>query len=166
MTIKIGISGWNFTKIFIRSSLNFINYQELCFDNAGIHHPYCTVRPGINFNWPTFNWPTSTCGLANYRYATYDAHRTRILRVTFAWHMRQIHAGCALHPRIRSKCCAHLPRATRDVTFRPLCILHYSHSSLSWINNYIPFLDNPSHKATTTYNYAILPLFDPLLVKK
>jgi hypothetical protein len=51
----------------------------------------------------------------------YDAHRTQILRVAFAWHMRQIHAECASHPRIRRKCCAHLPRATRDVTFGPLC---------------------------------------------
>jgi hypothetical protein len=25
----------------------------------------------------------------------HDAHRTRILRVTLAWHMRQIHVGCA-----------------------------------------------------------------------
>jgi hypothetical protein len=33
--------------------------------------------------------------------------------------------GCALHPRIRRKRCAHLPheeRATEDVTFGPLCI--------------------------------------------
>jgi hypothetical protein len=39
--------------------------------------------------------------------------------------MRQIHAGCASHPRIRRLCCAHLPRverATRDVTFGPLYI--------------------------------------------
>jgi hypothetical protein len=55
----------------------------------------------------------------------HDSHHTRILRVTFAWHMRQIHAGCASHPRIRRNCCSHLPheeRATRDVTFGPLCI--------------------------------------------
>jgi hypothetical protein len=51
----------------------------------------------------------------------HDAHRTRILRVIFAWHMRQIHAGCVSHPRIGRKCCAHLPRATRDVTFGLLC---------------------------------------------
>jgi hypothetical protein len=34
--------------------------------------------------------------------ALHDAHRTRILRVTFAWHMRDsrhIHAGCARHIR-------------------------------------------------------------------
>jgi hypothetical protein len=47
---------------------------------------------------------------------------TQILRVTFAWHMRQIQAGWASHPRIRRKCCAHLPRATRDVTFWPLVV--------------------------------------------
>jgi hypothetical protein len=39
-------------------------------------------------------------------------------------YMRQIHAGCASHPRIRRKCCAHQPRATRDVTFGPLCNLN------------------------------------------
>jgi hypothetical protein len=50
---------------------------------------------------------------------------TQILRVTFPWHMRQIHAVCPSHPRIRRKCCAHLPRekrATRDVNFGPFCI--------------------------------------------
>jgi hypothetical protein len=51
----------------------------------------------------------------------HDAHRTQILRVTFAIHnMRQIHAGCASHLRIRRNCCVHL-RVTRDVTFGPLC---------------------------------------------
>jgi hypothetical protein len=43
-------------------------------------------------------------------------HDTQISRVTFAWHMRQIHAGCAPHPWIRRKCCVHLPRV-RDVNF-------------------------------------------------
>jgi hypothetical protein len=56
-----------------------------------------------------------------------DAYRISwILRVTFAWHMRQITRRMrASHPRIRRKCCAHLPHeecATRDVTFGPLCI--------------------------------------------
>jgi hypothetical protein len=57
----------------------------------------------------------------------HDAHRTQICRVTFAWHMRQILAGCAAHPRIRRKCCAPLPReerSTTDVTFGPLCTLY------------------------------------------
>jgi hypothetical protein len=45
------------------------------------------------------------------------------LRVTY---LRQIHAGCAAHPRIRRKCCAHLPREerARGVTFGPICTLH------------------------------------------
>jgi hypothetical protein len=40
--------------------------------------------------------------------------------------IRQIHAGCASHPRIRRKCCEHLPRATRDVTFGPPYIHNFS----------------------------------------
>jgi hypothetical protein len=36
--------------------------------------------------------------------------------------MLQIHTGCTSHPRIRRKCCAHLPRATRGVSFGPLRI--------------------------------------------
>jgi hypothetical protein len=67
-----------------------------------------------------------SCGLR-------DAHPTRILRATFAWHMRQIHAQDsrrmhASHPRIRRKCCAHLPReerATRDVNILALCVCNY-----------------------------------------
>jgi hypothetical protein len=43
--------------------------------------------------------------------AIYDAHRSRILPVTFPWHMRQIHAGCARHNResdanVARTCCA------------------------------------------------------------
>jgi serine/threonine protein kinase len=37
--------------------------------------------------------------------------------------MRQIHAGCASHPRIQRKCRVHLARARRDVTFGPLCMV-------------------------------------------
>jgi hypothetical protein len=54
----------------------------------------------------------------------HDAHRTQILRVTFAWHCR-IPAGCASHLQIRGKCCVYLPReerATRDAAFGPFCI--------------------------------------------
>jgi hypothetical protein len=44
-------------------------------------------------------------------------------------YVRQIHAGCASHPRIRCKCCVHLPheeRATRDVTSGPLCPCNFN----------------------------------------
>jgi hypothetical protein len=67
----------------------------------------------------------------------HDAHRTHSLRVTFAWRMRQIHAGCASHPRIRHRCCAHLPReecASRDVNFGPLCRSYIG--PISYIKNY------------------------------
>jgi hypothetical protein len=43
----------------------------------------------------------------------HDAHRTQILCS---------HNICVT-PRIRRKCCAHMPHATRDVTLGPLCAL-------------------------------------------
>jgi hypothetical protein len=41
--------------------------------------------------------------------------------------MRHIHAGCASHPQLQRKCCVHLPheeRATRDVIWTPLYVVH------------------------------------------
>jgi hypothetical protein len=71
----------------------------------------------------------------------HDAHSTQILRVTFAWHMRQIHAGCASHPRIRRKCCVHqscrAPRAQQCMfTFWLLCTLVCTHGR--WLHGLPP----------------------------
>jgi hypothetical protein len=70
-----------------------------------------------------------------------DTHRARILRVTFAWHMRQIHSGCASHPQIRRKCCApsrarsaqHMllldPSVPNSVLYHFICIFSFLHQN-------------------------------------
>jgi hypothetical protein len=91
--------------LYLSHATKLPNYRKTTF-NSGIPHAKFAM---------TSRW----------RYAVGATTSRRPLRVTFSWHMRQIHAGCASHPRIRRKCCAHLPReerATRDVTFGPLCI--------------------------------------------
>jgi hypothetical protein len=75
----------------------------------------------------------------------HDAHRTQFLRVTFAWHMRQIHVGYASHQRIRRhKLRDDLPReerATKTVTFTNACVGLTEQSSLHvlhvFMNGYI-----------------------------
>jgi hypothetical protein len=67
--------------------------------------------------------------------------RQSVTAVTFAWHMRQIHAGCASHPRIRCKCCAHLPReerATRDATWKST--MQCVRCTIKKVNISLPFL--------------------------
>jgi hypothetical protein len=49
----------------------------------------------------------------------HDVHRTRILRVTFEWHMRQIHVGRASHPRMRAP-------AARGVRNKVICYLFWA----------------------------------------
>jgi hypothetical protein len=64
----------------------------------------------------------------------HDAHRTRIC-VTYALDSRRMRAS---HPRIRRKCCVHLPheeRATRNVTFGPICRVLYHFFPFSDVGN-------------------------------
>jgi hypothetical protein len=53
--------------------------------------------------------------------------------------MRQIYAGCASHPRIRRKCCAHLPReerATRDY-WTPLSYSNGKYLRYTFVQNIV-----------------------------
>jgi hypothetical protein len=49
------------------------------------------------------------------------ANSARNICVTYAPDSRRMRVTS--DPRIRCKCCVHLPRATRDVTFGPLCLM-------------------------------------------
>jgi hypothetical protein len=62
----MAISGWHFTKIFIR-----INLISSIFRNYVLHryHPYCRVRPDIDLTGLTFF--VAEAWLVNYRYATF-----------------------------------------------------------------------------------------------
>jgi hypothetical protein len=102
------------------------NSEILACDVALLHSTYTrvTVTSQCKSTWQIndVGWPRHTqrllttdvvsrCQKCNapkrisMMYAGYmtHTHRTRILRVTFAWHMRQTHAGCARH--IRESAC-------------------------------------------------------------
>jgi hypothetical protein len=123
----MGISGWNFTRIFIRSSLNFINYQELYFVNTyRAYHPYCKVRPGINFNSTNFrmqllpDWPI-----------TGTQPVTQMLRAKF---------GCAsCSPRTSCKCSARSAQNNLGMfTFGPFCSVSQRNETLPVYSNNLP----------------------------
>jgi hypothetical protein len=75
----------------------------------------------------------------------YDAHRTRSLRVTFAWHPRRIHAECAHHIRESvanvSRTCRKNPSVINRTTVTSIII----HELLFYIVGSIP------SKASTPY---------------
>jgi hypothetical protein len=70
-------------------------WMKLC------HHPKCSTLEGSKSNIPCCALLVRQVSATFVWYACYMTHivYTRIVRVTFPWHMRQCHAGCARHIR-------------------------------------------------------------------
>jgi hypothetical protein len=79
------------------------------------------------------------------------ANVTQMLRAKFAFDVRHHDVSRVHHV---NKCCAHLPRPTKDVTFGPLCMWlckYILNSFLTSNSNYISPVDFPDSNVSADY---------------